>query len=87
MHEKIIKSPDTRDITERAVDKDGVKGFRNRKCFQFQCKQERMQYAGRESWSESKNRATLFLHNGICLGKIEIPKLYNITLGVFRKHK
>ena len=92
--EEIIKSADTRGIAERETAEDGIKGrflkHTSPDCdgshFQFQSKQIGTQHTGREPWFEAKNRVT-FLHNGICLGEIEIPELHEIMPGAFREHK
>ena len=91
---EVIKSPDTRGIAEGEAAEDGVKrGFfqhaapeRDGSHLQFQSKQIGTQHTGREPWFEAKNRVT-FLHNGICLGEIEIPELHEIMPGAFREHK
>ena len=91
---EIIKSPDTGSIPERESAEDGIKRSfpehaapdRDGSYFQFQSKQIGAQYAGREPWFRAKNRITL-LHNGIRLGKIQIPELHDIIPGTFRKYK
>ncbi|WP_251496991.1 hypothetical protein [Otoolea muris] len=84
--EEIIKSADTRGIPERESTEDGIKrSFLKHAApdsdgshFQFQSKQIGTQHTGREPWFRAKNRVT-FLHNGIRLGKIEIPELHDIV--------
>jgi hypothetical protein len=91
---EIIKSPDTGSIPERESAKDGIKRSfpehaapdRDRSYLQLQSKQIGAQHAGRKSGFRTKNRVTL-LHNGICQGKIEIPKLHDIVPCAFGKHK
>ena len=91
---EIIKSPDTGSIPERETAEDGIKRSfpehaapdRDGSYFQFQSKQIGAQHAGREPGFRAKNRITL-LHNGIRLGKIQIPELHDIIPGTFRKHK
>ena len=89
---EIIKSPDTGSIPERESTKDGIK-WRfpehaapecNGSHFQFQSKQIGAQHAGREPGLRAKKRVT-FLHNGIRLGKVQIPELHDIIPGTFRK--
>ena len=91
---EIIKSSDTGSISERESAKDGIKRRfpehaapdRDGSYLQFQSKQIGAQHAGREPGLRAKNRVTL-LHNGISLGKIQIPELHDIIPGTFRKHK
>ncbi|WP_455056003.1 hypothetical protein [Merdimonas faecis] len=91
---EIIKRPDTGSIPERETTKDGIKGSfpehaapdRDGSYFQFQRKQIGAQHAGREPGFRAENRITL-LHNGICLGKIQIPELHDIIPGTFRKYE
>ena len=91
---EIIKSPDTGSIPERESAKDGIKRSfpehaapdRDRSYLQLQSKQIGAQHAGRKSGFRTKNRVTL-LRNGICQGKIEIPKLHDIVPCAFGKHK
>lgn len=91
---EIIKSPDTGSISERESAEDGIKRSfpehaapdRDGSYLQFQSKQIGAQHAGREPGLRAKNRVTL-LHNGISLGKIQIPELHDIIPGTFRKHK
>jgi len=91
---EVIKSPDTRGIAEGEAAEDGVKrGFfqhaapeRDGSHLQFQSKQIGTQHTGREPRLWPKNRVAV-LHDGIGLGKIEIPELHDIIPGAFRKHK
>ena len=91
---EIIKSPDTGSIPERESAKDGIKRSfpehaapdRDRSYLQLQSKQIGAQHAGRKSGFRTKNRVTL-LRNGICQGKIEIPKLHDIVPCAFGKYK
>ena len=91
---EIIKSPDTGGIPERETAEDGIKGSfpehaapdRDGSYLQLQSKQIGAQHAGREPGLRAKNRVTL-LHNGISLGKIQIPELHDIVPGAFGKHK
>ena len=91
---EIIKSPNAWGIAKREPAEDGIKGrFLKHAApdsdgsnFQFQSEQIGAQHAGGEPWFRAKDRVT-FLHNGICLGKIEIPELHDIVPGAFWKHK
>ncbi len=91
---EIIKSTDTRGITERETAEDGIKGSflkhaapdSDGRDFQLQSKQVGAQHAGREPGFRAKNRVTI-LHDRISLGKIEIPELHDIIPGGFGKDK
>ena len=91
---EIIKSTDTRGITERETAEDGIKGSflkhaapdSDGRDFQLQSKQVGAQHAGREPGFRAKNRVTI-LHDRISLGKIEIPELHDIIPSAFGKRK
>ena len=91
---EIIKSPDTGSIPERESAEDGIKGSfpehtapdRDGSYLQLQRKQIGSHHAGREPGFRAKNGVTL-LHNGISLGKVQIPELHDIIPGTFRKHE
>jgi len=91
---EIIKSTNTGGIAERESAEDGIKrSFPEHTApdsdgsyLQFQSKQIGTQHAGREPWRRPKDRVTV-PHNGIRLGKVKIPELYDIFPGAFRKHK
>ena len=91
---EIIKSPDTRSIPEGETAEDGIKwGFPEHAApdgdgsyFEFQSKQIGAQHAGRKPGFRAKNGVTL-LHNGISLGKVQIPELHDIIPATFRKYE
>lgn len=91
---EIIKGTNARGIAEREATEEGIKGslpehaapVSDGSHFQFQSKQVGAHHAGRKAWLRSKNRVTL-LHNGIGLGKIEIPEQHDIIPGRFRENK
>ena len=91
---EIIKSTDTRGIPERETAEDGIKGSFLKHAapdsdgsnFQFQGKQIGAQHAGREPWRRAKDRVAV-PHDGIRLGKVEVPELHDIVPGAFGKHK
>ena len=91
---EIIKSPDTGSTPERESAKDDIKGSfpehaapdRDGGYLQLQSKKIGAQHAGREPGFRPQNRVAL-LHNGISLGKIQIPELYDIIQGAFRKYE
>ncbi len=91
---EIIKSPDAGSIPESETAEDGIKrSFPEHAApdgdgsyLQLQSKQIGAQHAGREPGLRAKNRVT-FLHNGIRLGKVQIPELHDIIPGTFRKHE
>ena len=91
---EIIKSTDTRGITERETAENSIKGSflehaapdSDGSHFQFQSEQIGAQHAGREPWRRAKDRVAV-PHDGIRLGKVEVPELHDIVPGAFGKHK
>ena len=91
---EIIKSSDTGSIPERESAEDSIKGSfpehtapdRDGSYLQLQRKQIGSHHAGREPGFRAKNGVTL-LHNGISLGKVQIPELHDIIPGTFRKYE
>lgn len=53
---------------------------------QLQGEQVGAQHAGREPWRRAKDRVAV-PHDGIRLGKVEVPELHDIVPGALRKHK
>ena len=91
---EIIKSPNAWGIAKREPAEDGIKGSFLKHAapdsdgsnFQFQGKQIGAQHAGREPWFRAKDRVAV-PHDGIRLGKVEVPELHDIVPGAFGKHK
>ena len=91
---EIIKSANAWGIAERETAEDGIKGSFLKHAapdsdgsnFQFQGKQIGAQHAGREPWRRAKDRVAV-PHDGIRLGKVEVPELHDIVPGAFGKHK
>ena len=91
---EIIKSPYTRGIPGRETAEDGVeRGLPEHAApdsdggdLQLQGEQVGAQHAGREPWWRAKDRVTV-PHDGIRLGKVEVPELHDIVPGAFGKHK
>ena len=92
--EEVIKSADTRGIISREAAEDGMeRGLPEHAApgsdgsdLQLQGQQVGAQHEGREPWRRAKDRVAV-PHDGIRLGKVEVPELHDIVPGVPGKDK